>query len=151
MVQESVVVSDIDVPYIRLLLYFAWAHQRHRQCCICHTAPEGGTFVPCDTFYAPTHTISYLWHGRECCTQNIALGTGSREQYSTRLRLVLYCSLDRAPRAIFCIQHSLPCYNCYIFSRYFILQKQAKVGFTKFRRPVCAYVGLVPRHAECSF
>ena len=28
--------------------------------------------------------------------------------------LVLYCSLDPAPRAIFCIQHSLPCYNYYI-------------------------------------
>ena len=61
---------------------------QHRQCCICHTAPEGGSFAPCDTFYAPTHTISYLWHGRECCTQNTALRTGSREQYSTRLRLV---------------------------------------------------------------
>ena len=75
---------------------------------------EGGTFVPCDTFYAPTHAISYLWHGRECCTQNIALGTGSQEKYSTQLRLVLYCSLDPAPRAIFCIQHSLPCYNYYM-------------------------------------
>ena len=61
---------------------------------ISHTAPEASTFVPCNTFYAPTHTISYLWHGRECCTQNIALGTGSR--------------------AIVCIQHSLPCYNYYI-------------------------------------
>ena len=40
---------------INTLLYFAWVHQRHRQCCICHTAPEGGSFVPCDTFYAPTH------------------------------------------------------------------------------------------------
>ena len=49
----------------------------------CHTASEGGTFVPCNTFYAPMHVISYLWHGRECCTQNIALGTGSREQYRT--------------------------------------------------------------------
>ena len=35
--------------------------------------PEGGTFalgdtlVLSDTFYAPTHTVSYLWHGRECC------------------------------------------------------------------------------------
>ena len=76
------------------MAHFAWAHQRHRQCCICHTAPEGGTFVPCDTLYAPTHTISYLWHGRECCTQYIAFGTGSR--------------------ANFCIQHSLPCYNYYI-------------------------------------
>ena len=47
---------------------------QHQNC------PEGGTFVPCDTFYAPTHTISYLWHGRECCMQNIPLGTGSREQ-----------------------------------------------------------------------
>ena len=45
------------------LLYFAWAHQRHRQCCICHTAPERGTFVLCYTFYAPTHTISYLCMG----------------------------------------------------------------------------------------
>ena len=61
-----------------------------------------------------THTISFLWHGRECCTQNIALGTGSREQYSTRLCLVLYCYLDPAPHATFCIQHSLPCYNYYI-------------------------------------
>ena len=26
-------------------LYFAWAHQRHHQCCICYTAPEGITFV----------------------------------------------------------------------------------------------------------
>ena len=57
------------------LLYFAWAHQRLCQCCICHTAPEGGNFVSCDTFYALMHTISYLWHGRECCTQNIALET----------------------------------------------------------------------------
>ena len=55
------------------LLYFAWpwAHQRHRQCCIYRTAPEGGTFVPCDTFYAPMHTINYLWHGKECCTDRI--------------------------------------------------------------------------------
>ena len=73
------------------------------QCCICHTVPEGGTFVsqmwhdlvqdkanivPCDTFYAPTHTINYLWHRRECCTQNTAFRTGSR--------------------AVFCIQHALP-------------------------------------------
>ena len=43
--------------------------------------------------------------------QNIARGAGLREQYSTRLRLVLYCSLDPVPRAIFCIQHSIPCYN----------------------------------------
>ena len=28
--------------------------------------------------------------------------------------LLLYRSLDPAPRAIFCIQHSLPCYNYYI-------------------------------------
>ena len=101
------------IPYMALL-YFAWAHQRHRQCCICHTAPEGGNFVACDTFYTLTHTISYLWHGREYCTQNIALWTGSREQKSTQLHLVLYCSLDPAPRAIICIQHSLPCYNYYI-------------------------------------
>ena len=93
---------------MNVLLYFVWAHQRHRQCCICHTAPEGSTFVPCDTaFYAPTHTTSYLWHGRECCTQNTALGTGSQEQYSTRFRLVLYCSPDPAPCAVICIQHSL--------------------------------------------
>ena len=43
-----------------------------------HTASEGGTFVPCNTFYAPTHAISYLWHGRECCTQNIAHGSQDR-------------------------------------------------------------------------
>ena len=62
---------------------------------VIRTAPEGGTFVPCDTFYAPMHTISYLWNGRECCTQNTALGTGSR--------------------AVFYVQHqSLPCYNYYI-------------------------------------
>ena len=42
---------------------------------------ESGTFFP---FYAPMHTISYLLHGSECCMQNIALGTGSREQSSTR-------------------------------------------------------------------
>ena len=49
--------------------------------------PEGGTFVRCDTVYAPTHTISYLWHGRECCTQNIALGTGSHAIFS-RIRVI---------------------------------------------------------------
>ena len=49
--------------------------------------------------------------------QNTALGTGSREQYSTRLRLILHCSLDPTPHAIFCIQHSLPCYNYYIATR----------------------------------
>ena len=37
--------------------YFAWAHQRHRQCCICHTVPEGSTFDACDTL--PLRTISY--------------------------------------------------------------------------------------------
>ena len=46
LIQQNVLFSD--------LLYFAWAHQRHCQCCICHTAPEGGTFDACDTFYAPT-------------------------------------------------------------------------------------------------
>ena len=50
-----------------------------------HTYSTGRQYL-C-TFYAPTHTISYLWHGRECCTQNIALRTASR--------------------AIFCVQHSL--------------------------------------------
>ena len=52
------------------LIVFAWVHQRHRQCYICHTAPKGGTFIPRDTFYAPMPTISYLWHGRERCMQN---------------------------------------------------------------------------------
>ena len=61
------------------------------------------TFVPCDTFCVPTHTISYLWHGRECCTQNIAVGKGSREQYS-----MLFCSLDPTPCAMLYSAYSTP-------------------------------------------
>ena len=41
------------------LLSFAWVHQRHRQFCICHTAPKGGTF------YAPTHIYNKLLMARE--------------------------------------------------------------------------------------
>ena len=32
----------------------------HAVCYICNTAPEGGTFDACNTFYASTHTKSYL-------------------------------------------------------------------------------------------
>ena len=49
-----------------------------------------------------------------CCMLNIALEVRSRDQYSTRLRLVLYWSLDLTPRAILSIQHSKPCYNYYV-------------------------------------
>ena len=38
------------------------------------------------------------------CTKNTALGDVSRDKYSTRLRLVLYLSLDTPPRAVFSIQ-----------------------------------------------
>ena len=37
-------------------------------------------------------------------TKNTALGDVSRDKYSTRLRLVLYLSLDGSPRAAFSIQ-----------------------------------------------
>ena len=43
--------------------------------------------------------------------RNIALV--SQDQHSTRLRLVLYCSLNPAPSAISHIQHSPLCYNDY--------------------------------------
>ena len=38
------------------------------------------------------------------CMKNTALGGMSRDKYSTRLRLVLYLSLDTPPRAVFYIQ-----------------------------------------------
>ena len=38
------------------------------------------------------------------CTENTALGGMSRDKYSTRLRLVLYLSLDTPPRAVFSVQ-----------------------------------------------
>ena len=38
------------------------------------------------------------------CTENTALGGVSRDKYSTRLRLVLYLSLDTPPRAVFSVQ-----------------------------------------------
>ena len=38
------------------------------------------------------------------CTKNTALGDVSRNKYSTRLRLMLYLSLDKLPRAVFSIQ-----------------------------------------------
>ena len=36
--------------------------------------------------------------------RNTALGDVSRDKYSTRLRLVLYLSLNTPPRAVFSIQ-----------------------------------------------
>ena len=38
------------------------------------------------------------------CTENTALRGVSRDKYSTRLRLVLYLSLDTPPRAVFSVQ-----------------------------------------------
>ena len=38
------------------------------------------------------------------CTKNTVLGDVSRDKYSTWLRLVLYLSFDRPPRAVFSIQ-----------------------------------------------
>ena len=38
------------------------------------------------------------------CTKNTALGDMSRDKYSTRLRLVLYLSLDTFSRAVFSVQ-----------------------------------------------
>ena len=38
------------------------------------------------------------------CTENTALRGVSQDKYSTRLRLVLYLSLDTPPRAVFSVQ-----------------------------------------------
>ena len=38
------------------------------------------------------------------CTKNTALGDVSQDKYSTRLRLVLYLSLETPPSAVFSIQ-----------------------------------------------
>ena len=101
------------------------------------------------------HAISYLIMAREgvLYTEYSTRGTGSREQYSTQLRLVLYCSLDPAPRTVFCIQHSLPCYNYYIqylwrgalngvqwlFLRYLHMMYEYLASSTESHRPVTLY------------
>ena len=38
------------------------------------------------------------------CTKNTALGDVSWDKYSTRLRVVLYLSLDTPPHAVFSVQ-----------------------------------------------
>ena len=55
------------------LLCFAWVHQRHRQCTNCHSVLEDGA---CDTFCAPTHTISYLEHESSSLIRHVQYITG---------------------------------------------------------------------------
>ena len=45
------------------------------------------------------------------CMKNTTLGGMSRDKYSTRLRLVLYLSLNMPPRAVFSVQHSWRCFK----------------------------------------
>ena len=75
----------------------------------------------------PVLNLSYSTGRRYLCSLIYILCTYA---YNT-FRLVLYCSLDPAPRAIFCIQHSHPCYNYYI--QYFLLYNNYQDGKYKFK------------------
>ena len=118
---------------------------------VCHTAPEGGTFVPCDTFYAPTHTCKLLMVWKVCLVLYCSRGPAPSAVLFSRPRPECCIVLEAPPRVLYCSRGPAP--SAVLFSRprpecCIVLEAPPQVLYCS-RGPAPSAVLFLRPHPEC--